>query len=60
MKLSFNNMMLEFNVFNMCTRPHDKEDDDSKNKEIELIEPIIKEHIQDENFIKGNYHSYTL
>ena len=43
-------MTLELNVFNMCERPHHNEDDDSENEEIDLIEPIIKEHIQDENF----------
>ena len=38
-------MMLELNVFNMCKRPRDIEDED-----IELIEPNIKEQIQDEKF----------
>ena len=60
MKLSFNNMMLEFNVFDVCKRLHSKEGDGSENNDIQLIKPIIKEHIQDGNFIKGNYHSYTL
>ena len=50
MNLSFNNMTLELNVFNMCKWSHDKEDDDSENGEIDLIELIIKEHIHDENF----------
>ena len=38
-------MTLELNVFNMYKRPHDNEDDDSENEEIDLIEPIIEEHI---------------
>ena len=50
MNLSFGNMTLELNVFNMCKQPHNKEDDDSENEEIDLIKPIIKERIQDENF----------
>ena len=50
MNLSFGNMTLELNVFNMCKRPHHQEDDDHENEEIDLIEPIIEEHIQDENF----------
>ena len=51
MNLSFSNMTLELNVFNMCKQPHHQEDDDNENEEIDLIEPIIEEHIQDENFI---------
>ena len=43
-------MTLELNVFNMCKQPHHQEDDDNENEEIDLIEPIIEEHIQDENF----------
>ena len=50
MNLSFDNMILELNVFNMCKRPHHQEDDDSENEEIYIIEPIIEEHIQDKNF----------
>ena len=50
MNLSFSNIALELNVFDMCKGAHDKEDDDSENEEVDLIEPIIKEHIQDENF----------
>ena len=50
MNLSFGNMTLELNVFNMCKQPHHQEDDDNKNEEIDIIEPIIEEHIQDENF----------
>ncbi|KAH9686259.1 hypothetical protein KPL70_014304 [Citrus sinensis] len=50
MNLSFGDMTLELNVFNMCKQPHHQEDDDNKNDEIYLIEPIIEEHIQDENF----------
>ena len=50
MNLSFGNMTLELNVFNMCKQPHHQEDDDNENEEIDLIEPIIEEHIEDENF----------
>ena len=50
MHLSFGNMTLELNVLKMCKQPHHKEDDDNENEEIDLIEPIIEEHIQDENF----------
>ncbi|KAH9658012.1 hypothetical protein KPL70_023319 [Citrus sinensis] len=50
MNLSFGNMTLELNVFNMCKQPHRQEDDDNENEKIDLIEPIIEEHIQDENF----------
>ena len=53
MNLSFGNMTLELNVFNMCKHPHDKEDNDNENEEIDLIEPIIEEHIQDNNFINS-------
>ena len=50
MNLSFSNMTLELNVFSMCKQPHHQEDKDNENEEIDLIEPIIEEHIQDENF----------
>ncbi|KAK9178211.1 hypothetical protein WN943_027401 [Citrus x changshan-huyou] len=50
MNLSFGNMTLELNVFNMCKQSHHQENDDNENEEIDLIEPIIEEHIQDENF----------
>ncbi|KAH9658293.1 hypothetical protein KPL70_023432 [Citrus sinensis] len=53
MNLSFGNMTLELNVFNMCKQPHHQKDDDNENEEIDLIEPIIEEHIQDENFINS-------
>ena len=52
MNLFFGNMTLKLNVFNMCKRPRDKEDDNSENEEIELSEPIIEEHIQDKSFMK--------
>ena len=51
MNLSFGNMTLELNVFNMCKQPYHQEDDDNENKEIDLIKPIIEEHIHDENFM---------
>lgn len=50
MNLSFNTMTLEFNVFNMCKRPCENEDEDNENEKIELIKPIIEEHIQDKKF----------
>ncbi|KAK9187190.1 hypothetical protein WN944_018582 [Citrus x changshan-huyou] len=50
MNLSFGNMTLELNMFNMCKRPHHQEDYDNENEEIDIIEPIIEEHIGDENF----------
>ncbi|KAH9717199.1 hypothetical protein KPL71_021736 [Citrus sinensis] len=50
MNLSFGNMTLELNVFNMCKQPHYQEDDDNEHEEIDLIEPIIEEHIHNENF----------
>ncbi|XP_024033507.1 uncharacterized protein LOC112095634 [Citrus clementina] len=43
MNLSFGNMTLELNVFNMCKQPHHQEDDDNENEEIDLIESIIEE-----------------
>ncbi|KAH9769471.1 hypothetical protein KPL71_012012 [Citrus sinensis] len=52
-------MTLELNVFNVCKRPHDKEDDDSENEEIDLIEPIIEEHIQNENFTNSVEIGFT-
>ena len=45
MNLSFGNMKLELNVFNMCKRSCDTEDKDNENEDIELIEPIIEEQI---------------
>ena len=43
--LSFSNIILKLNVLNMCKRPYDKKNDDSENVEIDLIEPIIEEHV---------------
>lgn len=43
-------MTLELNVFNMCKRPCEKEDEDNENEKIELIKPIIEDHIQDKKF----------
>ena len=37
MKLSFSNMTLELNVLNMCKWPSEKEDDNSENEDIELM-----------------------
>ena len=53
MNLSFGNMIVELNVFNMCKQSHHQEYDDNENEEIDPIEPIIEEHIQDENFINS-------
>ena len=50
MNLSFGNMTMKLNVFNMCKQPHHQEDDDNENEGIDLIEQIIDEHIQDESF----------
>ena len=50
MNLSFSNMTLELSVFDMCKQPYHQEDNDNKNEEIDIIEPIIEEHIQGENF----------
>ena len=50
MNLSFGNVTLELNMFNMCKWPHHQEDYDNENEEIDIIEPIIEEHIEDENF----------
>ncbi|KAK9208857.1 hypothetical protein WN944_001218 [Citrus x changshan-huyou] len=36
-----------------------REDDDNENEEIDLIEPIIEEHIQDENFINSAEISFA-
>ena len=43
MNLSFGNMTLELNVFNMCKQPYDE---DNEIENLELIEPILEEHIQ--------------
>ena len=43
MNLSFGNMTLELNVFNMCKQPYEE---DSENETMELIEPILEEHLQ--------------
>ena len=43
MKLTFGNMTLELNVFNLCKQPHDEEDD---NEEANMIESIVENHIQ--------------
>lgn len=55
MNLSLDNMILELNVFNMCKRPHNEEDKDNENHDIELIEPIIENHIENENFMIIKY-----
>ena len=41
MNLSFGNMTLELNVFNMCKQPYD---DDNEIENLELTESIVKEY----------------
>ena len=43
MNLSFGNMTLKLNIFDMCKQPYDE---DSEDENIELIEPIMDEYIQ--------------
>ena len=42
MQLSFGNMILEMNVFNLCKQPMDH--DDVENEEACLIEALVQEH----------------
>lgn len=44
MKLSFGNMTLELNVFNLCKQPNSTEDEEDN-----VIESIVEEKIQEEN-----------
>ncbi|XP_073024280.1 uncharacterized protein [Primulina eburnea] len=44
MKLSFGNMTLELNVFNLCKQPHDKGDE---SEDENLIETLVEENIQE-------------
>ena len=41
--MSFGNMTLELNVFNMCKQPHEEEDD---NEEANLIEAIVDDYLK--------------
>ena len=50
MNLSFSNMILELNMFNIYKQARNQEDEDNENKDIELIESIINDHFQNENF----------
>ena len=43
MKLSFGNITLELNVFNLCKQPYDEEGED---EEANMIESIMENHIQ--------------
>jgi len=43
MKLSFGNMTLKLNVFNMCKQPYEEEDE---SEEGDMIETIVEDHIQ--------------
>ena len=43
MNLSFGNMTLELNVFNMCKQPRDEEDE---SEEANMIEVIMDDHLQ--------------
>ncbi|RVW89451.1 Retrovirus-related Pol polyprotein from transposon 17.6 [Vitis vinifera] len=51
MQLSFGNMTVEMNVFNLCKQPMDH--DDVENEEACLIEALVQEHI-------GKAHSYKV
>ena len=44
MQLSFGNMTVEMNVFNLCKQPMDH--DDMENEETCLIEALVQEHIE--------------
>ena len=48
MNLSFGNMTLELNVFNMCKQPHEKEEEE--NEEANLVESIVEEYVQEGSF----------
>ena len=48
MKLAFENISLELNVFNMCKQPHEKEEEE--NEEANLVESILEEHVQEGSF----------
>ena len=53
MNLSFGNMTLELNVFNMCRQPNkENENEDDTNEQKELLEPCIEEKIQKRDFSK--------
>ena len=43
MKLSFGNVTLELNVFNMCKQPREEE---NENKEADMIETIVEDYIE--------------
>ncbi|XP_052288726.1 uncharacterized protein LOC127899394 isoform X2 [Citrus sinensis] len=51
MNLSFGNMTLELNVFNMCRQPNEEnENEDDTDEQKELFESCIEENIQKEDF----------
>ena len=51
MNLSFGNMTLELNVFNMCRQPNEEnENEDDTDEQKELFESCIKENIQKGDF----------
>ena len=51
MNLSFGNMSLELNVFNMCRQPNEEnENEDDTDEQKELFESCIKENIQKGDF----------
>ncbi|KAH9657811.1 hypothetical protein KPL70_023229 [Citrus sinensis] len=53
MNLSFGNMTLELNVFNMCRQPNEEnENEDDTDEQKELIESCIEENIQKGDFSK--------
>ena len=51
MNLSFRNMTLELNVFNMCRQPNEEdENEDEIDEQKELLESCIEENIQKWSF----------
>ncbi|KAL6325997.1 hypothetical protein AAG906_038489 [Vitis piasezkii] len=56
MQLSFGNMTVEMNVFNLCKQPMDH--DDVENEEACLIEVLVQEHI--EKLMEENIDEFSL
>lgn len=53
MKLSFGNMTLKLNVFNLCKQPSNNEDEDEYEDD-DFIETIVEEKIQEDNLNQQN------
>ena len=54
MNLSFGNMTLELNVFNMCRQPNEEnENEDETNEQKEMLESCIEENIQKVIFLNS-------